>query len=162
MKRIITSKARIGGPFGRDRHLVFVLFGCSEKDLSAKTTAQTAVTPDQGRGSQEEERSGPDKHGLEVHEEHGEEDHGDHGDEVAAGHGEGHADQDEEGHAGHDEHGEEVVKLSPAELEEFGIELQTAAAGSLDQYAELPGEIVLNADRLAHVVPRVSGIVRQV
>lgn len=64
---------------------------------------------------------------------------------------------------GHDEHGEEeVVRLSAADLKEFGIEVATAGPGRLDEYAELPGEIVLNADRLAHVVPRVSGIVREV
>jgi cobalt-zinc-cadmium efflux system membrane fusion protein len=78
-----------------------------------------------------------------------------------------HTDQGEEetAHAeegGEDEHGEEVVRLSETEIREFGIELATAAPAKLDQYAELPGEIVLNADRLAHVVPRVSGIVRQV
>jgi cobalt-zinc-cadmium efflux system membrane fusion protein len=74
----------------------------------------------------------------------------------------GHADEGHDEHGGEDEHGEEVVRLSVAELNEFGIKLSTAAAGSLDQYAELPGEIVLNADRLAHVVPRISGIVREV
>lgn len=61
-----------------------------------------------------------------------------------------------------DEHGEEVVRLSAEQIQEFGIEVVTAGPGQLDQYAELPGEIVLNADRLAHVVPRVSGIVREV
>jgi cobalt-zinc-cadmium efflux system membrane fusion protein len=78
-------------------------------------------------------------------------DHAEHGQEA-----------EHDDHAEHDEHGEESVKLSEAELREFGIELATAAAAPLNQYAELPGEIVLNADRLAHVVPRVSGIVRKV
>jgi len=74
----------------------------------------------------------------------------------------GHAEEGEE-QAGEDEHGEEeVVRLSDEEMKEFGIEVTTAGPGRLDQYAELPGEIVLNADRLAHVVPRVSGIVREV
>ncbi|MDD8042159.1 MAG: efflux RND transporter periplasmic adaptor subunit [Verrucomicrobiota bacterium] len=74
-------------------------------------------------------------------------------------------------HAGHDEqaeeegeegHAEDVVRLSDAELREFGITLKTAQGGALNQYTELPGEIVLNADRIAHVVPRVPGIVRDV
>jgi cobalt-zinc-cadmium efflux system membrane fusion protein len=74
----------------------------------------------------------------------------------------GHAEEGEE-HAGEDEHGEEeVVRLSEAEMKEFGIEVATAGPDRLDQYVDLPGEIVLNADRLAHVVPRVSGIVREV
>ncbi len=88
---------------------------------------------------------------------------GEEDEEAPDSHGEneaGHDGHDE--HAGHDDHGEEVVSLSAAELKEFGIELATAAGGSLDQYTELPGEIVLNADRLAHVVPRVPGIVREV
>jgi len=80
-----------------------------------------------------------------------------------------HADGGEKEHDAHDEHaegedghGEEIVRLSDAELREFGIHLETAQAGTLNQYIELPGEIVLNADRLAHVVPRVAGIVREV
>ncbi len=72
---------------------------------------------------------------------------------------------DHEGHEGHEEDeegGAEAVKISSATLKEFDIELQSAGAGALHQYIELPGEIVLNADRLAHVVPRVPGIVQQV
>lgn len=74
-------------------------------------------------------------------------------------------------HAGHDEHGNEegdqghdehVVRLTDTQLLEFGITLETAKAGTLNQYIELPGEIVFNADRIAHVVPRVAGIVREV
>ncbi len=63
--------------------------------------------------------------------------------------------------AGEETHGDEVVRLSPQELNEFGITLETSREGSLDQYIELPGEIVLNSDRLAHVIPRVAGIVRE-
>lgn len=62
----------------------------------------------------------------------------------------------------HDEHDEEIVQLSDAELREFGVILATAQAGTLSKYVELTGEIVLNADRIAHVVPRVAGIVREV
>jgi cobalt-zinc-cadmium efflux system membrane fusion protein len=77
---------------------------------------------------------------------------------------EDHGDEEEphDGEAEQEEHGEEVVRLSAAELKEFGIKLATAAAGSLQEYVDLPGEIVLNADRLAHVVPRIPGIVREV
>ncbi|MCA1765118.1 MAG: efflux RND transporter periplasmic adaptor subunit, partial [Desulfobulbaceae bacterium] len=76
--------------------------------------------------------------------------------EEIAGHDE------EAGEESEDEHGEEIVRLSAAELEEFGITLATAGPGTLSEYIELPGEIVLNADRMAHVVPRVRGIVRDV
>lgn len=93
-------------------------------------------------------------------------------DEQEAGHDEhGAGGQKEKSVAGKDEHEEhageegpveEVVRLADAELKEFGITLATAEGGALDQYIDLPGEIVLNADRMAHVVPRVSGIVREV
>ncbi|KJS31337.1 MAG: hypothetical protein VR64_11970 [Desulfatitalea sp. BRH_c12] len=75
-------------------------------------------------------------------------------------------DADQDSHEGdkgdEDIHGEEIVRLSDAELREFGIALKTAEGGALNQYIELPGEIVLNADRIAHVVPRVAGIVGEV
>jgi cobalt-zinc-cadmium efflux system membrane fusion protein len=94
--------------------------------------------------------------------EHDTHDHDEHAEDTSANpdehaeHGEHAEKEDEEGH------GEEIVRLSDAELREFGIHLETARAGTLDQYIELPGEIVLNADRIAHVVPRVAGIVRKV
>jgi cobalt-zinc-cadmium efflux system membrane fusion protein len=87
-------------------------------------------------------------------------DHGEHGEENPANPDE-HADHDEHAEEGKEVH-EEVVQLSDAELREFDISLETAQGGSLRQYVELPGEIVLNADRIAHVVPRVAGIVRNV
>jgi cobalt-zinc-cadmium efflux system membrane fusion protein len=73
----------------------------------------------------------------------------------------GHA--EEEARGSKDEHGEEeVIHLSDEELKEFGIETATAGKDRLDIHTELPGEIVLNADRVAHVLPRVPGIVRAV
>lgn len=70
---------------------------------------------------------------------------------------------DEAGHEDHDEEEEErAVRLSPAEIEEFGIGLEPAAAGIIMQPIQLAGEIVVDPDRFAHVVPRVDGVVRQV
>ncbi len=62
---------------------------------------------------------------------------------------------------GHDEH-ENVVKLHAEDLKEFGIDVKEAGHGKLNVQLELPGEIVANPDRLAHIVPRVPGVVRQV
>ncbi|NOZ14170.1 MAG: efflux RND transporter periplasmic adaptor subunit [Acidobacteria bacterium] len=62
----------------------------------------------------------------------------------------------------HHEEAEQAVHLSEKELEEFGITVAAAGPASLDVMAKLPGEITLNRDRVAHVVPRVSGIVREV
>ena len=87
-----------------------------------------------------------------------------HSAEEAAAHGHReHADEEEEGaHEEHpavsEDHDEDIVHLSPQELTEFGIGISTASSGTIEQFIDLPGEIVLNADRVAHVVPRVAGI----
>jgi membrane fusion protein, heavy metal efflux system len=74
---------------------------------------------------------------------------------------------DEHGHAeggGHAGHGDEEhrVILSAEAIREFGVEVAVAAGGKLEQTLKLPGEVVLNADHVAHIVPRVTGIVREV
>jgi len=62
---------------------------------------------------------------------------------------------EEEGHEG-------AIALSDAELKEFGVELATAAPGTIATTVELPGEILPNQDRVAHIVPRFAGIVKSV
>ena len=84
------------------------------------------------------------------------------------GHAESHTEDD--GHASHaddqprDEHDDHGggLHISPGTLAEFGIEIQTAATGSLDGNLQLTGEVVFNADRIAHVTPNVSGIAQSV
>ena len=68
---------------------------------------------------------------------------------------EGHDDHAEDGehdehagHGGHDEHADEsVVRLSEEERKRFGVEVAVAGAGSLATRIELPGKVVLDADR---------------
>ncbi len=55
-----------------------------------------------------------------------------------------------------------VVRLNETQLREFGVKTGPAAPGTLQIRLTLPGEVALNADRVAHVVPRVSGVVREV
>lgn len=73
-----------------------------------------------------------------------------------------HADQGEE--AGHDEHAEHegVVRLTPDEQREAGIVFAEAGPGELDTALTLTGEVKLNEDRLAHIVPKLPGVVRDV
>ncbi len=96
-------------------------------------------------------------------EEHGHDEGAVHDEE---GHSEAGHDDHEEGedaHGGHDEHGEkQAIKLSEAEMKEFGIKVLKADAGTLRRYVDLPGEVRANGDRLAHIVPRVPGVVRKV
>ena len=63
--------------------------------------------------------------------------------------------------AGEEDH-QSVVRLSPGQMEQFGIELARAAPGTLLTRISLPGHIVLNEDRVAHMVLRAPGIVREV
>ena len=76
-----------------------------------------------------------------------------------------HADRDEHGerdeHEEHDEH-KDVVILSDADMKKFGIEMATASAGKLPVDISLPGQVAVNEDRIAHVTPRVPGVVREV
>jgi cobalt-zinc-cadmium efflux system membrane fusion protein len=65
------------------------------------------------------------------------------------------------GEAAPEEHNE-VVQLSAAELVEFNIELGIAAAEDIQIQVNLPGEIVIPSDQLAHIHPRFSGIVKDV
>ncbi|MBN2185395.1 MAG: efflux RND transporter periplasmic adaptor subunit [Candidatus Krumholzibacteriota bacterium] len=60
----------------------------------------------------------------------------------------------------HEESGEElVVHMSDENIIKFGIETEIAGPGEFDLRRTVPGEIVLNAERLAHIVPRVPGVV---
>jgi cobalt-zinc-cadmium efflux system membrane fusion protein len=55
-----------------------------------------------------------------------------------------------------------VVHLSELQIKQFGVETGVAGPGRLRLEVVLPGEVTLNADRVAHVVPRVTGVVREV
>jgi len=124
---------------------------------------QPPVVPDH------EERAGHD-HGQDPHEGHtdheehgGDEGHADHEGQEDHGDHEGH---EEHGgpadHAGHDDHEEGVARIAPEVLKEVGITAQTAGPGSIGRVIRLPGEVVFNADRIAHVTPTVSGIAKEV
>jgi cobalt-zinc-cadmium efflux system membrane fusion protein len=71
-------------------------------------------------------------------------------------------------HKGPDDHqhpmhaGEPVVQLSEEDIRKFGIEVDRAGPGEFEVHLSVPGEIVINTDRMAHIVPRVPGIVREV
>ena len=55
-------------------------------------------------------------------------------------------------------HDEGLVPLSPEELAEFSIEIDRARPGTIIRTVEMPGEIQLNGDGVAHIVPRFPGI----
>ena len=71
-----------------------------------------------------------------------------------------------DGEEGHAEEGgkdpEEGIRLSAAERAEFGIEVAEAAAGRLAVQVHTPGEVQVNPDLVAHIVPRIGGVARDI
>ena len=109
-----------------------------------------------------------------THEQHADHDDHDHGGHDHDEHG-GHDNDGRAGHEGHDhdEHsdGEQshkdndhdgVLRIEPSELREFSIDIATAGSDTLTRHISLPGELTLNPDNVAHVVPRVAGVTRSV
>lgn len=68
--------------------------------------------------------------------------------------------------AGHADHAHEdeqpAISLTDDEIKRYGITLAAAKPGNIDVHVTLPGQIVINKDRMAHIVPSAAGVVRQV
>ena len=83
-------------------------------------------------------------------------------------HGEDKDDHDkhegEDEHKGHDDHDDPgvVIPVTAAQMKKLKIFLSSASAGKLHKEIRLPGEIAIDADHSAHIVPRASGVVRKV
>nr|WP_246545457.1 efflux RND transporter periplasmic adaptor subunit [Pelotalea chapellei] len=87
--------------------------------------------------------------------EHAEHKEGGHKDEK-----DGHDEEKEkkEGHEGHDEHGEEkLVKMSAEVQKQSGIVVAPAKKQRLAGVISATGKVEANADKIAHVSPRISG-----
>jgi cobalt-zinc-cadmium efflux system membrane fusion protein len=57
---------------------------------------------------------------------------------------------------------EKVVHLTDDDMKKFDIEVAIARPGKLKTHLSLSGEVSVNADRMAHIVPRMPGVVREV
>lgn len=106
-----------------------------------------------------------ENHKEDTHDEH--EKHDDHDKHNDHEKHDDHADHDE--HAGHDDHDthddhddEYGIKLDDHMAKQFGIRTAKAGPGQITRYLTLSGEVVFNADHIAHVTPAVAGIVSQV
>jgi len=95
-----------------------------------------------------------DQHEEDDHEGHNREaDHEDHGDPD-----DGHGSEDEQAH----EAGEEVIHITKEVMDEFGVKVAAAEPGELKFDLSLPGEVVVNPDRVVHIVPRVPSVAQKV
>jgi cobalt-zinc-cadmium efflux system membrane fusion protein len=120
---------------------------------------------DEAEDADHDEHDGHDEEAEEAdhdgHDEHDAE-HDDHGDEAEEADHDEHDGHDEE-EAGHAEHGDEDgLRLTQKQRQQYNIKIQKAGPGRLRNELTLPGEVVFNEDRVVHMVPRVSGIVREV
>ena len=141
---------------------VGLLAGVCAGIAAAESTCQCSacLDHDSAAHSEHDEHSEQEEHdehdGVGEHDEHDEDD--------------GHDEHDE--HDAHDEHeghegergdeGQYRVELSAEQRERIRFEVATAGPGTIVTGAVFPGEIILNPDRIAHVVPQVAGIVREV
>jgi cobalt-zinc-cadmium efflux system membrane fusion protein len=53
---------------------------------------------------------------------------------------------------------EEIVKLEEEQIKKLGLQIQTANPGKMLLTLSTRGKITLDPDRLAHVIPKISGI----
>ncbi|ABB33713.1 efflux transporter, RND family, MFP subunit [Geobacter metallireducens RCH3] len=74
------------------------------------------------------------------------------------GHEEGKHEGEKEGHEGHDEHGEEgTIKMTAEVQKQNGVAVAPAQKQRLAGAISATGKVEANADRIAHVSPRISG-----
>ncbi len=141
-----------------------------------------------GGGEDHENHGGGEKHGHknedhDDHEGHDEDDGHDHGDDAVStkGHDQGveddgeHKDHDHDGKSGahadsvenhedhedHDDHGG-GIDLTAYQMDAFDVRMAEVSGGPIATTIERPAEVVYDENRLAHVVPRVGGIVASV
>ena len=104
-----------------------------------------------------DEHDDADEHKEDKHvenDEHSEDD--DHDDNED--HDDGDSGDDEQGHS--EEAG--IVEMTEEQQKEIGLSVSIAHSGDIEQILSLVGEVRLNEDRMAHLVPRVPGIVHRV
>lgn len=58
--------------------------------------------------------------------------------------------------------GDAMVPMLAAQIPQSGIQMATAGAATITTALQLPGEVRLNADRTAHIVPRLAGVAESV
>ncbi len=133
--------------------------GHEECESCKTTTTQPSEHADHDDHDGHDKDARHDEH--EGHDDHDEDDkHPEH-----VGHAEPDQHDDHKGHAphaGHDDEKETLIPLTEKQRKAAGIVLSTAGSGATSQSIRLPGEVAINADRVAHIVPRSPGIARKV
>ena len=121
--------------------LALLLFGCGDKSSSgAPSDPSVSASADH------------DDHAAEGHDD--EDDHDDNDENHIDGH------ENDDAHGDHEEGaGTDRVELTPEAANEAGIKTRRAETGPMGQALSLPAEIRFDADRVANVSPKVSGVI---
>ncbi|MAK61613.1 MAG: hypothetical protein CMK09_11585 [Ponticaulis sp.] len=151
---------------------ILALAACSSEtqDDQAGTNDRTNVAGEAASLSghddhdEDDEHADAGGHGEEDHEEADHEDGDGHDEDASHAHSVGdNVHDDEEGDGEDDEHGETAeVHLNAGQIADLGIVVSAVTSGAVDGIIELPAEVGFDQNHLAHVTPRVSGIVRSV
>jgi cobalt-zinc-cadmium efflux system membrane fusion protein len=82
----------------------------------------------------------------------------------AHGHGDSHGPGEEGDHKDEhvEGHSEGVVKMASEELEKMGVKLEKASGGQISTEISMQGSLEAQPDSVAHVVPRMQGVVKEV
>jgi cobalt-zinc-cadmium efflux system membrane fusion protein len=65
-------------------------------------------------------------------------------------------------HESEEKHNEDIVSLTEKELEEFSIKIDEVKPDNIQLHSDLTGEIIPDPTKVAHIIPRFVGIVREV
>ena len=125
------------------------------------------VTLSAGCGSSEATGHAEDTHGAGYTDDHAGHDHAEEAESPDPHAGHDHAEEAEasDPHTGHDHAGEEQAAgpvLTGRDLMDAGIRLSAAGPGNVESHVRLLGEVRVNAEGLAHMVPPVAGTIRDV
>jgi membrane fusion protein, heavy metal efflux system len=148
--------------------LALSLWQCEQAGNDHDAVHGEAATEHLHAHEEDHEEDAPEEHGESEHDADAE--HGEDSEDHADGEHEKHADetghQGEEEHSGHDGHGEHgdelLVRLTDEGVKLAGITTAVLTKQTLQQSVLLPGEVVFNEEKLAHVAPRFEGIIKDV
>ena len=135
-----------------------IVFGAFYYGRTVESDHLASEGHEEDHGAGEHREHAAEAHDAEVHSEkdhdaheHAEENHDEHA---------GHAHDSDKPESAHEEEGH--ILLSKDQASALGIGIAKAGPGKLETVVTLPGEIILNDDRVALVTPYVPGYVREI
>ena len=98
---------------------------------------------------------------IDEHDDDGKHEDDEHSQKSSHAEKEDHENDIEENEHGHSEDGG-IIEMTEEQQKEIGLVISIAHSGEIEQILSLIGEVRINEDRMAHLVPRIPGIVHDV